>query len=191
MGVSRRDHLVDTAMKLFCKHGFRATGIDKVLSESGVAKKTLYNHFKSKDELIIAVLRKRDEEVMNVFREGVARFAPEQEGDPRKGRILALFDTITEWVNSDSFSGCTFINASAEYPRREDPIHAACVNHKKLGVLYIEELISELKLPDAHRIARELSLLIDGAIVTAHTLCDKSGGVLAKDAARRLLESYE
>ncbi len=89
MGVSRRDHLVDTAMKLFCKHGFRATGIDKVLSESGVAKKTLYNHFKSKDELIIAVLQKRDEEVMNVFREGVARFAPKQEGDPRMGRILA------------------------------------------------------------------------------------------------------
>jgi AcrR family transcriptional regulator len=56
---SRRDHLVDTATKLFCKQGFRATGIDTVLAESGVAKKTLYNHFRSKDELIIAALQKK------------------------------------------------------------------------------------------------------------------------------------
>ena len=59
MSISRRDHLVDTAVKLFSKHGFRATGIDRVLAESGVAKKTLYNHFRSKDELIIATLQKR------------------------------------------------------------------------------------------------------------------------------------
>jgi AcrR family transcriptional regulator len=191
MSVSRRDHLVETAMKLFCKHGFRATGIDKVLSESGVAKKTLYNHFKSKDELIIAVLQKRDEDVMEVFREGVARHAPKQEGDPRKARILALFDIVDEWVNSDSFSGCTFINASAEFPRREDPIHGACLNHKRLVIQYIEELISELKLSEPHRVARELSLLIDGAVIAGHTLSDTSGVVLAKGAALRLLESYE
>ena len=59
MSASRRDHLVDTALQLFCQHGFRATGIDRVLSESGVAKKTLYNHFKSKDDLIIAARQKR------------------------------------------------------------------------------------------------------------------------------------
>jgi AcrR family transcriptional regulator len=191
MSASRRDHLVDTSMKLFCKHGFRVTGIDKVLAESGVAKKTLYNHFKSKDELIIAALQLRDETIMNIFREGVARLAPKQQGDPRMRRVMALFDTLDEWVNSDGFSGCTFINASAEFPRREDPIHVACVNHKRLVVQYIEELISELRLPEAHRVARELALLIDGAIVTAHTLCDASGVALAKDTARRLLESYE
>ena len=70
---SRRDHLVDTATKLFCKQGFRATGIDTVLAESGVAKKTLYNHFRSKDELIIAALQKKDADFMTAAREGIVR----------------------------------------------------------------------------------------------------------------------
>ncbi|MEE8533082.1 MAG: helix-turn-helix domain-containing protein, partial [Alphaproteobacteria bacterium] len=61
MASSRRDHLVDTALALFCRDGFHATGIDRILAESGVAKMTLYKHFKSKDELILAALRRRDE----------------------------------------------------------------------------------------------------------------------------------
>ena len=187
---SRRDHLVETAMKLFYKQGFRATGIDAVLAESGVAKKTLYNHFRSKDELIIATLQKRDEDFMKFAREGVTRLADQQSGDPRMARILALFDTLGEWAGGDSFSGCTFINASAEFPRRQDPIHVACMNHKKLVIQFIEELISELQLRDSHEVAKQIALLIEGAIVTAHTTCDPTGVALAKRTARQLLESY-
>ena len=187
---SRRDHLVEIAMKLFCKHGFRATGIDTVLAESGVAKKTLYNHFRSKDELIIATLQKRDEDFMNFAREGVARLSAQQTGDPRMARVLALCDAIAEWANDDSFSGCTFINASAEFPRRDDPIHVACANHKKFVVQFLEELISELQLPDSHQVAKQIALLLEGAIVTAHTTCDMTGVPLAKETTRRLLESY-
>lgn len=187
---SRRDHLVDTAMKLFCKQGFRATGIDAVLAESGVAKKTLYNHFRSKDELIIATLQKRDADFMNFARDGVSRLAGRQSGDPRMARILALFDALQEWASGDNFNGCTFINASAEFPRREDPIHVACMNHKKLVIQFIEELISELQLPDSHQVAKQIALLIEGAIVTAHTTCDPSGVALAKHTTRQLLDSY-
>jgi len=189
MSISRRDHLVETAMKLFSKHGFRATGIDRVLAESGVAKKTLYNHFRSKDELIIATLQKRDEDFMHFVRDGIARLAPGQTGDPRMARVLALFDAIAEWAGGDNFTGCTFINASAEYPRREDPIHVACANHKKLVTQFIEELIAELPLVDSHRVARQIALLVDGAIVTAHTTCDVSGIPLAKETVVELLES--
>jgi AcrR family transcriptional regulator len=185
---NRRDHLVETAMKLFCKHGFRATGIDTVLNESGVAKKTLYNHFRSKDELIIATLQKRDEDFMNFARSGIEKYAPRQEGDPRMARALALFDTLSEWINDDSFTGCTFINASAEFPRREDPIHVACANHKKLVTQFIEELIAELPLPDSRQTAKQITLLVEGAIVVAHTACDTSGVMLAKETTRQLLE---
>ncbi|MDH3977251.1 MAG: TetR/AcrR family transcriptional regulator [Gammaproteobacteria bacterium] len=187
---TRRDHLVETAMKLFCKHGFRATGIDTVLAESGVAKKTLYNHFRSKDELIIATLQKRDDDFMAFARGGVTRLAPEQTGDPNMARVLALFDAIDEWANSDNFTGCTFINASAEFPRREDPIHVACAIHKKLVTQFIEELISDLHLSDSHKVARQIALLVEGAIVTAHTTCDTTGIALAKETARQLLTSY-
>ena len=86
MTVSRRDHLVDTALKLFCKNGFRATGIDAVLAESGVAKKTLYHHFRSKDELVVAALRQRDAEFLQMIEEAVPRLAPGQDGDPRLAR---------------------------------------------------------------------------------------------------------
>jgi len=187
---SRRDHLVETAMQLFCRQGFRATGIDTVLAESGVAKKTLYNHFRSKDELIIAALQKRDEDFMDFAREGVARLSAKQTGDPRMARVLALFDAIAEWATGENFSGCTFINASAEFPRRDDPIHVACANHKKLVTQFIEELISELKLPDSRQVAKQITLLLDGAIVTAHTTCDATGIPLAKETTRRLLDTY-
>ena len=65
---SRRDHLVETAIRLFNRDGFHATGIDTILSEAGVAKMTLYKHFKSKDDLIVAALRRRDERWMTWFR---------------------------------------------------------------------------------------------------------------------------
>ena len=184
---ARRDHLVNTAMKLFCKHGFRATGIDAVLAESGVAKKTLYNHFRSKDELIIATLQQRGAEFMTRARDGVARLAEKQDGDPRKARILALFDVLAEAAGDNQFSGCTFINASAEYPRREDPIHVACANHKKLFIQFIEELIGDLPLDDSHAVARQLDLLIEGALVSAHTTGDADAMALAKETARQLL----
>jgi AcrR family transcriptional regulator len=190
MGTSRRDHLVETALALFCRQGFRATGIDNVLRESGVAKKTLYNHFKSKDELIVAVLHKRDEDFLGSLRQSVIRLAPLQQGDPRMSRVLAFFDGLDEWINGDDFNGCTFINASAEYPRLDDPVHVACADHKELLVRFLEELLADLQLQDSASIARQLALLADGAIVNAHTAGERQSATYAKDAARQLLESY-
>jgi AcrR family transcriptional regulator len=190
MSVSRRDHLVDTALKLFCRHGFRATGIDLVLGESGVAKKTLYNHFKSKDELIIAALQKRDEDFMGKMRASVARLAPLQEGDPRMSRVLAFFDGLHEWIVGGGFNGCTFINASAEYPRQEDPIHLACAHHKKLVVEALEEMLADLGLADNHMLALQIALLADGAIVSAHTAGDQQSALYGKAAAKQLMASY-
>ncbi len=187
---SRRDHLVDTATELFARNGFQATGIDAVLAESGVAKKTLYNHFRSKDELIIASLQKRGADFLNEAREGIARLSEQQTGDPRMARVLALFDFIDESACNDTFAGCMFINASAEYPRRDDPVHVACTSHKKLLTQFIEELLGELRLDNSHEVARQILLMLDGAVVTAHTACDRSGIQLAKETVRRLLDTY-
>lgn len=190
MTATRRDHLVDIALKLFCEHGFRATGIDLVLRESGVAKKTLYNHFKSKDELITAALRKRDEDFMAKMRTSVARLARQQDCDPRMRRVLAFFDGLHEWFISPGFNGCTFINASAEFPREDDPIHATCTDHKQRLLQTLEELISDMGVADTELIARQIALLADGAIVSAHTSRDLQSAVYAKAAAQRLLETY-
>jgi len=190
MGSSRRDHLVATALALFCRQGFHATGIDNVLRESGVAKKTLYNHFKSKDALIVAVLHKRSEDFLGRQRQSVLRLAPVQPGDPRMSQVLAFFDGLHEWINGDAFNGCTFINAAAEYPRLDDPVHVACAEHKELQVRFLEELLADLQLQGSASIARQLALLADGAVVNAHTAGELLSAADAKDAARRLLESY-
>lgn len=189
MTTSRREHLVNTAQQLFYQNGFRATGIDTVLAESGVAKKTLYNHFKSKDELIIATLQQRDIQFMDNLRSSIIRFAPLQNGDPKHARVLAFFDALNEWITSDNFFGCMFINASAEYPRQEDPVHVACTNHKRLVIQFIEELISDLKLENSHELARQLALLADGAIVNAHTTNDSDAPLQAKRMALVLLQA--
>ena len=186
---SKREHLVETAQKLFYQQGIRSTGIDAVLAESGVAKRTLYKHFRSKDELVIAALQRRDSEFMQMIKLGVPRYLDTQQGDPRLNKILAYFDAIEEWLNSDRFYGCMFINASAEYPRQSDPVHVVCANHKKLVIQYIEQLISELPLDDAQGMAVQLALLTDGAIVNAHTTNIPGAGLVAKETAKNLLSA--
>ncbi|MBN7819817.1 TetR/AcrR family transcriptional regulator [Bowmanella sp. Y26] len=187
---SKRDELVEVAQKLFYQHGFRITGIDTILEHSGVAKRTLYNHFKSKDELVVAALNKRDLEFMAMIKKYVAKFEKQQEGDPKYARILAYFDALSEWFNSDKFNGCMFINASAEYPRKTDPIHVVCENHKRLVLQYISELISEIKLREPDEVALQLSLLSDGAIVCAHTTNMLNAAEIAKTTAMLVLNAY-
>ena len=99
MATSRREHLVDTALELFYQDGFHATGIDKILAKAGVAKMTMYKHFKSKDELILAVLRRRDELFRNWFMREVERRA-----QTPSERLLALFDVYDDWLHDDGSS---------------------------------------------------------------------------------------
>ena len=107
-GASKRDQLIDTALTLFYRDGFTATGIDKILSEAGVAKMTLYKHFRSKEELICAVLHRRDENFRNwLFRR------MEDMSDTPGGQLLAMYDALREWFVADGFRGCMFIKASA------------------------------------------------------------------------------
>ncbi len=162
MRPSRRDHLVETAQRLFAEGGYHATGIDKVLAEAGVAKMTLYKHFKSKDELILAALRRRDETFRNWFMREVERRAAR----PRE-RLLAVFDVLGEWFRSPGFNGCMFINASSEYGPRAHPIHAAACEHKRLLCAYLAELTRAAGAEPAEDLARQLLLLVEGATVSA------------------------
>ena len=166
MAPSRRDHLVDTALALFSREGYHATGIDRILAEAGCAKMTLYNHFKSKDELILAALRLRDERFRNGFMRKVEKLAKA----PRD-RLLAVFDALQDWFDSEQFSGCMFINASAEFADPHTPIHAACAEHKRLVLGYLKELTAAAAAPEPDALAGQLMLLFEGAIVMRYTAC--------------------
>ncbi len=182
MAASKREQLVETALELFCSGGFHATGIDRILAESGVAKMTLYNHFKSKDELILAALRLRDERFRNWFMRDVER----RTRDPR-GRLLACFDALAEWFARPDFSGCTFINAAAEFGQSGNPIHGACAEHKRLVAAYVRDLVEAAGATEPQDLADGLVLLMEGAIVMTHVADDAEAAAKAKRAAEVLI----
>ncbi len=184
MAASRRDHLVATASALFNRDGFHATGIDKVLAAAGVAKMTLYNHFKSKDELILAALRRRDE----TFRNWFLRTLESRAKTPR-ARLLAVFDVLAEWFAQPDFQGCLFISAAAEYKRLEDPIHAACAEHKRLLLGTLRRLASEAGAAEPEALAQQLNLLVEGATVTAQMSGGTEPARHARAAAETLLRA--
>jgi len=180
----RARHLIETALDLFYRNGFHATGIDTVLAKAGVSKMTLYNHFGSKEELILAVLRLRDLRWRQWFISTV-----ESASDKPEERLLATFDALNEWVNSRKFYGCMFINASAEFPNRTNPIHIAAADHKRLVYEYLLSLSKAVRKKDSQRLARQIFLLNEGVIIDAHVSSNKDSSAEAKQAAVKLLKS--
>ena len=180
----RREHLIDTAIDLFAENGFHATGIDLILDKSGVSKKTLYRHFRSKDELILAALKKYD----GLFRNGFMRQVEESAADPH-GRLMAVFDVAEAWFRQNNFYGCMFINATGEYSELDTPIRQVCKDFKAMMRQFIGDLCREIGAPDPDKLADEIALLLEGAIVTAQVSQDRSRAAnVAKTAARALID---
>jgi len=173
--VSKREQIISQALTLFYQNGFNATGIDKIIKEAGVSKKTLYNHFRSKDELVLATLRKRDE----LFRNNLMRETERLALAPQD-RLLALFDVVGDWFNEVSFSGCMFINASAEFSGSDNPNHMVCAEHKRLVRDYIKTLAEQAGAKDPEELANQLNMIIEGAIVNAHVEGNKDAAKRAK-----------
>jgi len=184
MASPRRERLVETALRLFYQRGFHATGIDAILAEAGVAKMTLYNHFKSKEDLILAALQRCDQRFRNWLVTRVEQLAAE----PRD-RLLAVFDALGEWIRESEFNGCMSINASAEYADPSNPIHHAAAEHKRLLDGYLRELGASAGAEDPAGLARGLTLLFEGSIVWAQTTGDTAVTAEARAAASTLVDA--
>ncbi len=182
MARDRRDELVETALDLFGREGFHATGIDRILAEAGVAKMTLYHHFRSKDELILAALRLRDERFRNEFMRRVEKSTE----DPAE-RLPAIFDVLAEMFDAKTSHGCTFINACAEYGDRDSAIHGIAAEHKRLVLAFIEELTTAAGARDPAGLACQLCLLMEGVAVTAQVSGDEHAARHARAAAELLV----
>ena len=187
----RRDHIIEVAIELFCSKGFHATGVDTIMRAAQVSKKTLYNHFRSKDELILAALQLRDERFRNWLMAEMERAAT----DP-KGRLIAMFDALETWFQGEAFkglgfSGCAFINASAEFPPQDEPAHRLSAEHKRRVVEYLTKLCSQAELAEPETVAEQLALLKEGAIVTAHVRNMPKAAQVAKQMARIIIANAE
>lgn len=181
--LSKRDQLVETAWRLFYRDGYHATGIDRILASAGVAKMTLYKHFRSKEDLILAVLEKRSGQ----FHESFCRFLQAKRGTPEQ-QLLGVFDWLVKWIKSKEFRGCFFQKAMAEYQSMHDPIHRAALAHKAVFHAEIGRLVKEAGLARPKNLADQLALIVEGAIVSSHALGSSVPAIHAREAARSLIK---
>ena len=179
----KRDHLVETAWELFYRDGFRAVGIDTLLAEAGVAKMTLYNHFTSKEELIVAVLEGRSAQLQQSLDKAVT-----EAGKTPTRQLSAVFDGLKQWFESDEFKGCAFIRALSEYPDPSHPIHQAAWAHKRAMNSRFLAIAKNAGVKKAATLADTISLLLDGAIVAAHATGSPEPADKARSAALSLLK---
>lgn len=181
---AKRDDLIDLAMRLFNRHGYHATGVDRIMEETGIAKTTLYRHFGSKEELIVAALTKIDE----ASRDALRNFVETASNDPRE-RLLATFGQLDLWLRDCEFKGCPFVAAAAEYGTASDPVFQQVRLHKRLILAYFEELVRAAKLPNAKDLARQIMMLHEGAIAYAQVLGCEGAAESARRAAERLIDT--
>src|SRR5579859_3210124 len=151
-----RDRILATASRLFYQEGLRATGIDRIIAESGVAKMSFYRHFPSKADLVRAFLEARHRAWMNWFADAVERRAETQ-------GFSALAGALGEWFAQPDFRGCAFINTVAE-TGRDFPL---AVQHKRDLASFVEAFAQRLRLPSPDRLAAKAMIVIEGAIVRA------------------------
>jgi AcrR family transcriptional regulator len=164
-----REHVLAIANELFYWHGIRATGIDAVAAEAGVAPTTLYRLFASKDDLIAAYVERAD----RLYREWMTEATAPAVGAPRE-RILALFDALDEQVQPQHCRGCPFLMALAEFPDPQLPAHAHAVATKAWVHRRLRELTDALAevtpVSDPEALADQLAVVMEGVYASAQAL---------------------
>lgn len=181
--IAPRDQLFQTAAQLFYRHGYRVTGVDTIAAASGIGKMTLYRHFPSKDDLIVAYLRDSDDLFWRGF-EQITAAAP----SPR-AKLLAFFESLQQYVMSDACYGCPFLNAAAEYPDPAHPAHRVAVEHKRAVRQRFRQLAEAAGATQPDEMAGALILLMDGAYMTSRMFgaSPDNPSVHLAAAARRIL----
>ena len=171
---SMKERILETADRLFYLRGIRAVGVDTIAAEVGISKRTLYNHFPSKDELIAAYLQGRFNK------------APPSDKPPIE-QILGTFDRLERGFASKGFRGCPFVNAVAELGSEDKSVKKIAIAFKESRRIWFRDLLLKLDVPDPEGLATQLTLLVDGSIAQDLVRDDPSMARAAKEAARVLL----
>ena len=180
-----RERILETAYDLFSRRSVRAVGIDEVIDKAGVAKATLYRHFESKDELVLAFMQRREERWTKQWVENGAR----DRGTSPEGRLLAIFDLFDEWFQESDFEGCSFVNVLLEFGDLEHPIGQASADHLTNIRMIVRTLADEAGLRDPDAFAHKWHILMKGSIVAAGE-GDRQAAKRAQEIGRLLLDQY-
>jgi AcrR family transcriptional regulator len=176
------ERLLDAASTLFYRRGIRAVGVELIAETAGTTKKTLYDRFGSKDELVVRYLRRRAERWREFLQTAMAGVAPGPQ------RPAAVFDVLARWLR-DQDRGCAFVNAYAEVGGSDHPAVAEIRADKRWVRDYFVDLVRAAGVAEPERVGCELHLLYEGATVLATAAGDADAPARAAEAARRLLAS--
>jgi AcrR family transcriptional regulator len=181
--ATARDRLIDTAISLFNRYGFHATGVDRIVAVARVAKKTLYAHFPSKEDLILAALSRKRAAFADKFLPQILA----ESGDPRE-RLLGLFELAKSWFADPDFFGCIFINAAVEYSEPGHPINNCAREFKTLLRNFVREQAVAGGAADPDILADQIALLFEGATTVAQVQARPDAATTAKVIAEQLVD---
>jgi AcrR family transcriptional regulator len=168
-----RGRILSTAYDLFCRHGVQAIGIDRIVAEARVAKMTLYRHFRSKDDLAVAVLDLREE----LWLHGWLITESGRRAETPHGRLLVIFEMFDDWFRRADYEGCLFNNTLLEDHDPASPVRLASIVKRSRVLAFLRSLAEEAGARDPDTLARQWQMLMSGAMIAG------SEGDL--DAARR------
>ncbi len=179
-----RERILDTSYELFSRRGIRAVGVDELIERAGVAKASLYRHFPSKDDLVVAFLERREQRWTNGWVEQEAR----RRASSPEEQLLAIFDAFDEWFRREDFEACSFINVLLEMGPRH-PAGSASVRHLENIRSIVRGLAEEAGLRDPGSFAHSWHILMKGSIIAAAE-GDVAAAQRAQSMARRLIDDY-
>ena len=183
--ASARERILTAAYELFSRRGTRAVGTDEVIERAGVARATLYRHFATKDDLVLAVLQRREE----VWTHGLIEEQSRQRGTTPEEQLLAIFDVMHDWIqHNDAYEGCSFINVLLELGV-DHPAGQACIVH----IDHVRDIVRQRAvaagLIDVEDFASSWQILMKGAIVLAD-VGDLDAALRARKMACALIEAH-
>ena len=181
--ITSKDKVFQTAARLFYQHGYRAIGVDTIAAEAGIGKMTLYRHYPSKDDLIVAYLKDSNELFWNNF-EQITKDSP----TPRE-QLLAFFQSLQDYVKTPACYGCPFLNVATEYPETDYPGHQVALEHKQSVRARFRQLAKEAGATKPEALADQLFLLMDGTYMASRMFGTKNPAAQVAEAARILIDS--
>jgi AcrR family transcriptional regulator len=183
--VRPRQRLINAAYDLFSRDGVSQVGIDTILAKSGCAKASLYSNFKTKVDLAIAFLDRREA----VWTRGWLESEIKRRASTPEGRLLAIFDVFDGWFHKKSFEGCSFINVLLE-SKVDSPVRKAAAIHLAKIRAIVRGLAEEANLRESEKFAQAWHMLMKGSIVSAGE-GNRNAARDAKCAAHLVLDGWK
>jgi AcrR family transcriptional regulator len=179
-----REKLLQVALELFARNGFNAIGLDAIIDKAGVSKQTFYNHFESKDDLVMATLQRRREMETKLF----VRLFDELAGSAPRDQLYAHIDVIQAWFRQPEWRGCICIRAASEFPSPNEPAHqfaAAWFEENRQQQQYLATLAGAR---DPLSLSIQIMTIVEGVINVRHITGSESGVAVARQMLHDLLD---